>query len=288
MNNLKTFLFATILLFSESLFAQASVLTSQNIYNGQIADSYYILLNQDSKDIYEDLKSFGKLTGRLSEVRKNQYRIDKLNEKDISTKLNLVDIVFDGSKKHQKIIFYFLDNKQTPLSLNDLNDKYTTIFVRNFAELNQHNLDVRLANIDIKMIEDQVADARKLVAKTEKQLESNLKDQEKLGKKLDSSPDQLSKAVTEKEELIGKIYTDTNTVADPNTEKDFKRASDKKEKEIVKIQKEKEKAMSKLGKKESDFDELRKELVFNKTNLKDLEAILLKAVSNLKILENKR
>ena len=138
----------------------------------------------------------------------------------------------------------------------------------------------------MKSIVVQISEAKQLINKIEKQLENNLKDQEKLGKKLDASPRLLTKALSEKEDIVGKLYNDNSLEIDSKKEEDLKKASTKKEKVIAKIRKEKDKALTKLEKKEKEFDLLKAELFSAKGVLKCLDRIHVDAKKNLDSLNN--
>ena len=279
--------YLTLILFLLSfsrIYAQSTVFIGENLHQNESKVSFYLLLNQDDKEIISDLKEYVKSNGKLIETAKNTYRLDKVNLPKISESVKAIDIKLESTKQLQKVIFFFLDVNNVEVGSLTLNQKAAEKFVFDFGVFIQKSLTLKLSNIDLKSIGLKVSDTKQLINKIEKQLENNLKDQEKLGKKLDSSPELLTKALTEKEEIVGKLYNENASEIDAKKEEDLKKASTKKEKEIVKIQKDKDKALTKLEKKEKEFDELKSELFSAKGMLKYLDRIYADAKENLETL----
>jgi len=275
-----------LVLLSISLFtnAQQPVFEGDNLHQFESKKSYYILNNQDEKELNATIKDFFRNYGNVSEVSKNSFRIEKLKTGSVSEDLAYIDIRVESNKMLSKVIFFFLNDRENSLESFQLNRNKAISFLGEFNDFNQSKVNLKLANADVKFNDEKVYDAQKVIKKLEKQLENNLKEQEKLGKKLDSSPELLTKALSEKEEIVGKLYNENEEI-DPKLENDLKKASDQKEKEIVKINKEKEKALTKLEKKENEFEQLKNDLFRAKSILKHSEIILDSSKENLKSLE---
>jgi chromosome segregation ATPase len=230
--------------------------------------------NQDEKDLEKDLEGYLKNFGKTTKPAKNIIRLEKIKKSDFPEELETIDVIFENNKKIQKISFFFLDKNLEILSSLKLKEGEATDFVEQFKKFTIGKLEIKLAQENVRMVESNLNDAKKDQSKIEKSLESNLKDQEKLGKKLDSSPEMLTKVLSEKEEIVGALYNETEIAADKNAKEELEKASSKKEKEIQKIQKEKAKAETKLSKKETEFDALKDELFQAKAMVKSLESVL--------------
>lgn len=252
----------------------AQVYQGQNLHGGSNGLSYFMFSNQDEKDLEKDLEGYLKNFGKTTKPAKNIIRLEKIKKSDFPDELETIDVIFENNKKIQKISFFFLDKNLDILSSLKLKEGEATDFVEQFKKFTIGKLEIKLAQENVRMVESNLNDAKKDQSKIEKSLESNLKDQEKLGKKLDSSPEMLTKVLSEKEEIVGALYNETEIAADKNTKEELEKASGKKEKEIQKIQKEKAKAETKLSKKETEFDALKDELFQAKAMVKSLESVL--------------
>jgi chromosome segregation ATPase len=252
----------------------AQVYQGQNLHGGSNGLSYFMFSNQDEKDLEKDLEGYLKNFGKTTKPAKNIIRLEKIKKSDFPEELETIDVIFENNKKIQKISFFFLDKNLEILSSLKLKEGEATDFVEQFKKFTIGKLEIKLAQENVRMVESNLNDAKKDQSKIEKSLESNLKDQEKLGKKLDSSPEMLTKVLSEKEEIVGALYNETEIAADKNAKEELEKASSKKEKEIQKIQKEKAKAETKLSKKETEFDALKDELFQAKAMVKSLESVL--------------
>ncbi|CAN1575472.1 hypothetical protein MCERE19_03760 [Spirosomataceae bacterium] len=252
----------------------AQVYQGQNLHGGSNGLSYFMFSNQDEKDLEKDLEGYLKNFGKTTKPAKNIIRLEKIKKSDFPEELETIDVIFENNKKIQKISFFFLDKNLEILSSLKLKEGEATDFVEQFKKFTIGKLEIKLAQENVRMVESNLNDAKKDQFKIEKSLESNLKDQEKLGKKLDSSPEMLTKVLSEKEEIVGALYNETEIAADKNAKEELEKASSKKEKEIQKIQKEKAKAETKLSKKETEFDALKDELFQAKAMVKSLESVL--------------
>jgi hypothetical protein len=253
----------------------AQVYQGQNLHKGRNEISYFMFSNQDEKDLEKDLEGYLKGFGKTTKPAKNITRLEKIKKSELPEELETIDVIFENNKKIQKISFFFLDKNSDILSSLKLKEGEATDFVEKFQKFTFRKLEIKLAQENVRMVESNLSDAKRNESKIEKSLESNLKDQEKLGKKLDNSPEMLTKALSEKEKIVGELYTDT--VADKKAKEELEKASSKKEREIQKIQKEKAKAETKLSKRETEFNALKDELFQAKAMVKSLESVLMDA-----------
>lgn len=263
----------------------AQVYQGQNMYGGVNKLSYFMFSNQDEKDLQRDIEEYLSRFGKTSKPSKNVTRLDKIKNSELPEELSAVDVIFENNKKIQKISFFFLDKNLDILNSVKLKEGEVTSFVEEFQKFTIEKLEIKLAQENVRMVETALNDAKKDQLKIEKSLENNLKDQEKLGKKLDASPEMLTKALSEKEEIVGALFSENETAADKKAKEELEKASTKKEKEIQKIQKEKAKAETKLSKRETEFDALKDELFKAKGMVKSLESVLKDAntiMTNLK------
>lgn len=257
----------------------AQVYVGQNMHNGVEKRSYAVLTNQDSKDLTDDLEKYLGQFGKVSKPGKGIYRIQNLRGNTVSTDLSYIDVVSKSNKKLEKLEFFFLNDAHNSLSDHELNPGGAEKFVQEFIDFSQQKLQARLVGENLSLAEDELKEAKKDQGKIEKSIESNLKEQQKLGKKLDSSPELMAKAMSEKEEIVSQLSTDSTQVLDDKAKSDLSKASQKKDKEISKIQKEAEKAESKLEKKEKELEDLKKELSAAKIKVRSLEKVVSDAKS---------
>jgi hypothetical protein len=253
------------LIISSYLTANAQVYKSSNLHKGSAKSSFFMVSNQDEKDLSKDLEDYLIGFGKVSALEKHTKRLEKLKDLNIGNDLTYIDIAVLGTKKMGKIVFFFLDKDEKALSAVKMKEKEAIVFIENFQKFTLKNLEEDLLKENLKLAQDHFEDAKKYLSKIEKSLEGNLKEQEKLGKKLDSSPEKLTKALSEKEEIVSELFSETEK---EKTRIELEKASAKKEKEIARIQKEKEKTETKLGKKEREFDALKDDLFDAKNKLK--------------------
>ncbi len=267
------------LLISISAPLSAQVYVGLNIHNDTEKRSYTMLSSQDSKTLADDLEKYLGQFGKVTKPSKTIYRIQNLKGNTVSTDLSYIDVVSKSTKNLEKLEFFFLNDAHNALSDHELNPGGAEKFVQEFIDFSLHNEQARLVKENLSLAEDELKEIKKEQGKVEKSIESNLKEQQKLGKKLDSSPELMAKAMSEKEEIVGQLSTDSTAVLDDKAKSDLSKASQKKDKEISKIQKEAEKAESKLEKKEKELEDLKKELSDVKKKVKSAEKVVLDAKS---------
>ncbi len=264
-----------ILLFTTAtLHASAQVYISEGIHENTNKRSYSVLSNQENKELTKTLETYLSQYGKVNKVDKNTYRIQNLKGNTISSDLSYIDVVSKSGKNFEKLEFFFLNDANNALNNNELNTGKAEAFVQSFIDLTNTNLSTRLLSENLNLAEDELKDAEKEVKKLEKSISNNLKDQEKLGKKLDSSPDLIAKTLAEKEEIVSQLFSDSTLVQDEKTQKNLSKASQKKDKEVEKIEKSAKKAESTLSKKESELEELKAELESAKAKVKAQQAVL--------------
>lgn len=265
-----------------TLNVNAQVFVSDNIHNGVNKKSFIYLSTQNEKDLSKDLEAYLGQFGKVSKPEKNIYRIQNLKGNSISSDLNYIDVISKSNKNLEKLEFFFLNDANNALNNNELNSGEAEKFVQSFINHNKNSLEAKLLTENLSIAEEELKDAQKDLKKVEKSIENNLKDQQKLGKKLDSSPELVAKAMSEKEEITSQLFSDTTQVLDDKTKTSLSKASQKKDKEISKIEKDAKKAESNLSKKEDELEDLKKELQNAKAFVKYNEKVLNDAKSLIK------
>lgn len=274
MKKILTFVLATL-----SIPLSAQVYVGLNMHNGIEKRSYSVLSGQDSKELTDDLEKYLGRFGKVSKPGKEIYRIQNLKGNTVSTDLNYIDVVSKSSKKLEKLEFFFLNDAHNALSDHELNPGGAEKFVQEFIDFSQQRTQARLVAENLSLADDELKEAKKEQSKIEKSIESNLKEQQKLGKKLDSSPELMAKAMSEKEEIVSQLSTDSTRVLDDKAKSDLSKASQKKDKEISRLQKDAEKAEGKLEKKEKELEDLKKELSSAKLRVRSVEKVVSDAKS---------
>lgn len=262
-----------------TLNASAQVYVGDNIHNGINKRSYLILTNVSSKDLTKDLEAYLGQYGKVTKPEKNIYRIQNLKGNSISSDLSYIDVISKGSKDFEKLEFFFLNDAHNALSNNELNAGEPIKFVQAFKDYANQSLEAKLVAENLSFAEGELKDAKKELSKVEKSIENNLKDQQKLGKKLDASPELVAKAMSDKEEVISRLNTDSTQVLDEKAKSTLSKEAQKKDKEIAKIQKDADKAEDKLAKKEKELEDLKDELQKAKATVKSYEKIVSDAKS---------
>jgi hypothetical protein len=257
-----------------SLSLQAQVYVGDNIHNGTNKRSYAVLSNQDGKEFLKSLESYLGQYGKVNKAEKNIYRIQNLKGNAISSDLSYIDVISKSSKGFEKLEFFFLNDANNALNSNELNAGEAEKFVQGFIDFSNANLESLLIKENVAFAEGELKDAQKEQSKIEKAIENNLKDQQKLGKKLDSSPELIAKAMSEKEEITSQLFTDSVAVLDDKAKTNLSKASQKKDREISKIEKNAKKAESNLEKKERELEDLKEELISAKTRVKAYQKAL--------------
>jgi chromosome segregation ATPase len=253
-----------------SLTAQSTVFKGASYYLGSDNTSYFVMSTIDDKDLSKYAEKWLDSYGKVTKLEKYNYKLDKIKGNKWSSELGAIEVQVKSMKRAQKTIFFFLDKNGVVLSQTNMRDQEAFEFIESFNEFCLRNEELKLVTSNLDNANDDLSDANKAFNKIQKNLEKNLKEQENLGKKLDASPEAMSKALSEKEEIVTQIVGENTTA---KTAEDLNKASTSKEKEIQKIKKEKEKAESKLSKKEAEFDTLRNDLMQAKRNIKSYEAI---------------
>lgn len=257
----------------------AQVYVGLNLHDGKEKRSYAMLSNQESKTLTDDLEKYLGQFGKVTKPEKNIYRIQNIKGNTVSTDLSYIDVVSKSNKNLEKLEFFFLNDAHNALSDHELNPGGAVKFVQEFIDFNRQNVQARLVKENLSLAEDELTEVKKDLSKVEKSIESNLKEQQKLGKKLDSSPELMAKAMSEKDEIAQQLSTDSTEVLDDKTKSNLSKASQRKEREISKIQKDAKKAESKLEKKEKELDDLKKELTEAKRRVRSVEKVVSDAKS---------
>lgn len=276
----KVLMFSILMVSFGIALGQTKVHKLPYVYENEAVNAYVVLSNQEPKELKSDLEKFLSGYGKLNSSNKNVFRLEKIKLNKISDQIENIEVQYEADKSFNRLVFLFLDGDNKPLVDMEYSEKESIKWIEEFEKYTLNNLEIRLSEKNVAFLDDQYRDAEKSIKKIEKNIENNLKDQEKLGKKLDQSPELMAKALSEKENLVEKLYSSDSTQIDNKSRGEISKASEKKEKEISKIKKESEKASSKLEKKEAEFIQLKDELFMAKKLLSSRE----KALDGAKVL----
>jgi hypothetical protein len=204
--------------------------------------------------------------GRVSEVEKNRYSITKFkqqsvsdNELTIESKINEMD----GFTK----IFCVVEGT----SKRNLSEQAFDNLLLDFAADAQYRELARLAESDLEEAENYLKDSERNQKKIERSLESNLKSQEKYGKYLDESPENMVSLLDEKKSIVDQQI---NNDLDENQAEALAKEATRKEKEISKNRRNEAKYAKRLDRKETEFDKLRNELFAAKRTVTTAEELV--------------
>jgi hypothetical protein len=253
----------------QGVFGQNSIYKGQALRNNKEADAFLVLSQTDDKVLSEYTKKYLDGFGKLESPKKNTWSLSKIKGNKWSDELEKIECRIEDSKKINILTFFFLDKNDQTLTVAELKDQDAISFLGDLEELIERNENLKRTQSYLSVVEDDLKDAQKEGEKIRKSLEKNLSEQEKLGKKLDASPENMTKALAEKEEIVNQLYNKESQAA----EEDLKKASESKEKEINKLKKEAAKAETKLQKKEKEFDQLKSELGLSKQKIRAYESI---------------
>lgn len=249
--------------------ANAQVFISENVHDETNKPSYTVFSNQDDKDLSKNLDDFLSKNGKVNKVDKNILRLQTSKHNAISSELKYVDVIQKSTKKMEKLEFFFLDKDDNAIEEKKFNSAEAAKFVQEFVNYNNKQIEAGFIAENIANTEDELKEAEKELSKIEKSIESNYKDQAKLGKKLDASPELLAQAMAEKDDLSSQIVDGESTDS-----KTLSKAWKKKDKKISKLKKDAAKAETKLEAKEKELEELKEELNYAKAHVKAREKVL--------------
>jgi hypothetical protein len=258
-----------LLLFSaltHTLSAQ-HILKSSVIFNNEVHPTEYIFIPSDSKVVENDWKTYLSKTGEVSE-EKGQFT-SQIESNKISRSLDKIVSYVQDYKSFSAVYVILLDENGRSLAADEINVQALEILLYEFYDVAYFNQEVRMTEADLELAQKLNDDAEKAESRAERNLAANLRAQEKLGKKLDETPEKLSEIIQEKNEVYQKLLQkdgndETQTVeADGELEKEFA----KKEKILLKTKSTEKRKSNKLSKKEAEFEELTNKLLAARSDL---------------------
>ena len=258
-----------LLLFSaltHTLSAQ-HILKSSVIFNNEVHPTEYIFIPSDSKVVENDWKTYLSKTGEVSE-EKGQFT-SQIESNKISRSLDKIVSYVQDYKSFSAVYVILLDENGRSLAADEINVQALEILLYEFYDVAYFNQEVRMTEADLELAQKLNDDAEKAESRAERNLAANLRAQEKLGKKLDETPEKLSEIIQEKNEVYQKLLQkdgndETQTVeADGELEKEFA----KKEKILLKTKSTEKRKSNKLSKKVAEFEELTNKLLAARSDL---------------------
>lgn len=257
-----------IQIFSLSLFLISLGTTAQKVYStleiqgSKTVPSHYFFIHGSDK----------KLSGILEDYFDRNFKVD---QKKVTTNLYSEQLsnfastltfhkVEENDDEH-KLIFVFKDEKNRPLENSELPLDSIHFFLRSMALEIKEAMDAEMFVNDKAAFEKKVSNAEREVNNLKKSIEKNLNDQEKLGKRIDQTPEDLEKLIDEKNALLQKEL---------DGEEELEKALTKKEKEVLKRKKKESKDEKKLAQRERQLEELVNEYAAARMLLSSLKEVL--------------
>lgn len=268
MKSLITIAFLTLT--SLSISAQ-KIYNSLEMHNEKAQEALYIFFTADEKLVDElvpqHYKSFG-------DFKENTLSFD--SKSTIHSDLEYVDIIINHDKTYSKISYFFYDSNEEAIPGSELEQDATNSFIYDFYDLVISAQEKGLVANDVELAQEAFDKSTKEIKKLKRSIERNLKDQEKLGKKLDATPEELTNLIEEKNNLLqDKLELEVATSDSLTTAKaDMEKKMGKAEKAIVKKQKQSDKNAAKLEKREEQLEELTQELLDTQSLNRKLEKVL--------------
>ena len=267
----KILILLTCLLSSQFVQAQ-HVLRSSIVYDGQLNDVHYIFIKVDEKKVFSEWETYLSKFGRTSSDKKI-ITVTKLSNNNIHPNLDRMVSVVTEEDDFTNISLILQDKSGKSLNSKEINMTAMEDLFFNFYDMAYYDEELRMASKDLSYAESLRDLAAKDKGKAERNLEANLRAQEKLGKVLTNTPEELTKVLQEKDT----IYQDMLTKEQEMDEKEKELAQKEmlnKEKELVKIQATKDKKASQLEKKEAEYEDLKDKLLQAKNDLEIAEQVV--------------
>ncbi|SOE23620.1 hypothetical protein SAMN06298216_4005 [Spirosomataceae bacterium TFI 002] len=260
-----------------TLFAFAAqgqqIFSSLELENEEPKTAFYLFVKGDIKDISNDIDKYLSEMGKLRERNDIKY-VDLKNGLGNSELVYTVAVDLEENKEYNRLIFFFLNRNSESLGLGEVAPDEREEFIYGLYDLVRKNEEERLVKADLELAESNTNLALKEKEKIEKSIERNLRDQEKLGKRLDASPEELTKLINEKNTVLQEKLTGTNKAEEEVDIEKLDKELSKAEKEIVKRKKKEKKDSSKLNQREKQLEDLSQELYDAQNYLRKMEEIL--------------
>ncbi len=250
-----------------------TIFKSADIYQNELHDAYYVLLPVSEDIVLQELENYLEIKGKVSKETEQVFSIDRFYDQFISRELSRVVAIMDSQKEYSKVTLILLDETSRDLRESAVNRKEVDDFLHDFYANILDAEEERMIKEEYKQAEDNYLAAEKEFSRAEKAVQGNLKDQEKLGKKLEASPEKLTEIIKEKDQIYQEQLQKENEGLSEEAQKDYNKKLTAKEREIVKSQQLKEKNASKLEKKEAELVELTSKLIAAKKKFQIMKDI---------------
>ena len=229
-----------------------TVIHGSDIIDGELKPGYYLLLKIDSKALTEEWKDYVDGYGRVSEPEQGRHTVSKFRQRSISDEDLKIESKISAFEDFSKL-FCVVEG----VSERNFNERAFDDFLLDFAQEAQYRELVRLAALDLEEAENYLEDNEREQKRIERSLESNLKYQERYGKYLDESPEEMVSLMEEKKSLSERQVSDQ---LDEEAIEEVSKAARRTDREIAKNERKAKKYAKRLQKKETEFDGLRNEL----------------------------
>jgi hypothetical protein len=251
------------------------ILSSSILYENEVHPSSYIFIPSESKKLENEWKTYLSKVGKVSES-KGQVTVN-VQSSDISRQLDRVISYIQDYKSFSGVQLILLDDNGRSLAPDQINTSALERLLFDFYDLAYFNQEVSMAEEDLALSQKVYDDAEKSKSRAERNLANNLKAQEKLGKKLDATPEKLAELIQEKDDVYQQQLQNANDAnsndvivpADETLAKEYTKT----EKKLLKTKNTSERNASKLEKKEEEYTKLIEELLLARKDL--MKAILI-------------
>ncbi|AWV98717.1 hypothetical protein [Arcticibacterium luteifluviistationis] len=266
MKKITAFLLFICLTAASSTFGQ-HILKSSTLYEGEVFTTDYIFIRSEAKSLEKDWKTYLSKTGSVSDDK--DLLTVKVNSSDISRDLDKIISYIVDHKEFSAVHVILLDDNNRSLNVNQINPEALERLLFDFYDLAYYNEELRMANTDLELAEKLHDNAEKSKSRAERALASNLKSQEKYGKKLSQSPEKLAEIIHDKNEVYQQILQrDVNATDSTETDPDdLDKEFSKQEKKIIKTRNLEEKNADRLIKAEKEFEGLTDDLIAARVEL---------------------
>jgi hypothetical protein len=262
----KPILFFVFLSFS--LQAQ-HILKSDVLHQNEVHTQHYMFVKADAKNVERDWKTYLSKLGKVAE-NKGEISVSGVKNSGLGSFVDRAVSSVRHEKDFSVISLLLFDDSGRSLDDKQINREGLEKLFYDFYDVAYFNEEVRMAEEDLNYANTLLKQAEKEKGKAERNVEANLKAQEKLGKKLSQSPEEISKILKEKDALYQELVQAEETEKEAEA---LQQKINKKDKAIVKAKQQKEKNSGKLADREKEFPKLSEELFAAKKHFEKLQQV---------------
>ncbi len=245
------------------------ILKSDFLYNDEIHTSHYMYIRSEAKTVTDEWSTYLNKIGKVDE-KKGEITVTDIKKSGLSGYLDKVVSYVTENDNFVVINTLFLDEDGRSLDIAQFDKKGLEDFFYEFYDIAYHNEEVRMAEADLEWSEDLMDIAEKDKGKAERAVEANIRAQERLGKKINQTPEELSKVIEKKDEVFQQLLRSEETEKTEELQEEV----EKQEKKLVKLKDKNERDADRLDKREEEFPELTEELFKARENLEKAKQVV--------------